>query len=384
MVVPWGSRWAVDCDAGQRGDWRRGARPGPCAGAARRRRGPGRTRARTSGVVGRSRAGSLQRQAARPRLAPSLAALLDVVPDELLGVLLEDLVDLVEQVVELLLDLLALALGASPRRSPPPGPSAPASASALALPCRPYFLCGQPGHQLGRRCASVQQFIDVGRCTSERLHHRNPPEGSAPRSKTMESQLAATIDRPSAQAAAPEVGPGGGRRLGDGLDDVVLGDQPLDHPGLTGFSNSDCSGRTSWYCRSIAASLGSSHSRPWRSRIGVEQVVLGHPVELAGERHRIGLEGGQHRLPAPQHVGHLTSSPHSSPARRRTCGPGRGTPTASPGRSSLARRPARGSPGRTGRRTPADRPGPARPGTGPRRRTVVLDHGQHDRGASRP
>src|SRR6202790_2513926 len=46
------------------------------------------------------------------RSAGSLAALLDVGPDELLGVLVEDLVDLVEEVVELRLDLVgALGIG---------------------------------------------------------------------------------------------------------------------------------------------------------------------------------------------------------------------------------------------------------------------------------
>src|SRR4029079_17241681 len=46
--------------------------------------------------------------AAAPPGGRLLAALLDVVPDELLGVLLEHRVDLVEEVVELFLDLLAL------------------------------------------------------------------------------------------------------------------------------------------------------------------------------------------------------------------------------------------------------------------------------------
>ncbi len=37
--------------------------------------------------------------------------------------------------------------------------------------------------------------------------------------------------------------------------------------------------------------------------VALEDRQLGHPVELPGQRHRVGLQPGQHRLPAVQHVG---------------------------------------------------------------------------------
>ena len=75
----------------------------------------------------------LRLRLAAPRL---LAASLDVVLDELLGVLLEDLVDLVDEGVHLLLELLA-ALGellGPPSLSGSPSPSSPRLAGS--------FFCG--------------------------------------------------------------------------------------------------------------------------------------------------------------------------------------------------------------------------------------------------
>ena len=46
-------------------------------------------------------------------------------------------------------------------------------------------------------------------------------------------------------------------------------------------------------------------SRPGQAvpvAVGVEQLELGHPVELVGALERVPLETGQHRLPAVQHV----------------------------------------------------------------------------------
>ena len=143
-----------------------------------------------------------------------LATLLDVVADELLRVVLEDLVDLVEQVVDLGLQPLA-ALGGRRRLFDRPRPArlgagrrfCSRSAIYLSLCARVACQAARPG--VSHLRAAYRHALRVPRSGSIIGTRRN---GSSPRSKTIESQLAATIERGAAlQALAPEIGPRGRR-----------------------------------------------------------------------------------------------------------------------------------------------------------------------------
>ena len=143
-------------------------------------------------------------------------------------------------------------------------------------------------------------------------------------------------------------------------------------------------GRRSWYCRSMAVSRASSQAQAVALAVAVDEAVLGHPVDLVGDATRVGLEAGEHVLPAAQHVGaDRLADARQAVRAARTCGPARAAPTASRGRW----------PG--GRRRSSERC--ARSvgswltwriaGTGLAERQVVaegvvLDHRQHDRGGA--
>src|SRR5688500_3501404 len=163
IVVPWGMSNVPGAPAPTERFTPGRLAPGSASGLTRRssskKEGPGSDPGANVGsgwsITGREPTTS----GGSPRLAISaylLPAFLYVVPDELFGVLLEDRIDLVEELVELLLDLLALGLGGVDLG----GLRLPGLRRRLllSLPLRhvvPIFLCGQPGHQFGRRCAVV-------------------------------------------------------------------------------------------------------------------------------------------------------------------------------------------------------------------------------------
>ena len=79
-------------------------------------------------------------------------------------------------------------------------------------------------------------------------------------------------------------------------------------------ANSDSCGRRSWYCRSRAASSVVVQSQVVTLAVGVDQLQLGDPVELAREGGRVGLEAVRARLPAVEHAAaDLSSAEASSP-----------------------------------------------------------------------
>ena len=124
----------------------------------------------------------------------SLAALLDVVADELLRVVLEDLVDLVEQVVDLGLQPVA-SLGGRRRLLLDRGASRGcvvdrffSSRSAITVPYEPNRLSSSAGVSHPSKSVSTWRAVPlIGSIIGTRR------SGSSPRSNTTESQLAATI-----------------------------------------------------------------------------------------------------------------------------------------------------------------------------------------------
>jgi hypothetical protein len=295
-------------------------------------------------IVGRRRTGS--GRTASPRL---LTALLHVGLHEVLGVGLEHVVDLVEEVVELGLDLLAL----SERR---PATSSTTSSVALGAgfffwsalaqpsPSRRSPVRDRPGHDASRSSSSAAVGhssinTDVLGGSAQRFHHRHPPQRVAPTSNTSESQLAATIDvGPLLQAAAPEVGPGGRRRLGHGGAHLGVGRRALEtrrgrpaplgpqvvvlqvdrlEPGVV-----------------PAAGRGARRSR----RAG----VAWPPSRPGGHRVGIGLEPVSTVLPAAQHVGaDLVAHGLEAVLLGVLAGPVEQYPTGPRARSWCRRRPAR-------------------------------------------
>ena len=144
-------------------------------------------------------------------------------------------------------------------------------------------------------------------------------------------------------------------------------------------------------CRAGRRSTGSRSAGAWRVpveavavAVALQQLELGHPVELAGAQHRVAAASRvEHRLPALQHVEGLRVGVGAEPVLDVLARPARGTPSAAatavslrPSRSvtrSLQRRVVRD---RVQRRAPARR----------RARSVVmkpvLDHRQHQRGGA--
>ena len=112
--------------------------------------------------------------------------------------------------------------------------------------------------------------------------------------------MAATMASANAgQARAPEVRPGVLGGLGDAGLDLVVGDQALHvEPGEQRLL-----GPQVVVLQVHGGQAGVGPLEAVALAVAVEQPVLGDPVELVGQRHGVGLEGGEHRLPAAQDVG---------------------------------------------------------------------------------
>ena len=112
-------------------------------------------------------------------------------------------------------------------------------------------------------------------------------------------------------AAAAEVGAGVVRRLGDGPLDLVLGEQALhaaarDEPVVEALVVPHVG-----VLQVDQVQLGGVPAQALALAVALEQLELGHPVELAGERHRVGWRAG--RAPTP------SGRARRGSARRRRC-----------------------------------------------------------------
>src|SRR5690606_26512547 len=112
--------------------------------------------------------GPARRWEAARRVVPSLAALLHVVLDELLGVLLEDLVDLVEQVIESL--ELRLGLGSSLRLLGALGLFSFAGLRPFSVR---HLSTSLAFNQVGSVFGFVDESADSRSVALQWLHHRN-------------------------------------------------------------------------------------------------------------------------------------------------------------------------------------------------------------------
>src|SRR5688500_11553046 len=194
-----------------------------------------------------------------------LAALLHVTSYKFLGIVLEHFVYFIQKLVQLCLQFVALlGLGGDSLNHL-------VAASRRLLPLLLTFChslaASYADPSASRSCAGLSHSCNnLSTCAAVPLSGSiigTRRSGSEPRSKTSESQLAAAMEpahfcrhRPRKYA----------RVVVGGLvmaETTASSDSSRSKPH---FSYRDRPGRTSWYCRSRAASLWSPQPRPWRSR----------------------------------------------------------------------------------------------------------------------
>ena len=142
------------------------------------------------------------------------------------------------------------------------------------------------------------------------LEHRDPAQGLG---ADVEHQRVPVgrddVVGPALQAPAPEVGAGRPGWLGDGQVDLGVGGEAL-QPEAGGEA---LVGAQVVVLQGQGGQAGRVPGQVMAVLVGLEQTELGHPVELVGEGHGVGLESGEDLLPPAEDRFAGTGARHSRP-----------------------------------------------------------------------
>ena len=183
--------------------------------------------------------------------------------------------------------------------------------------------------QFAGRVALVDQRSNVFGGPAQWFHHRNPPQRVATDVEHQRVPVGGDdVVRELLQTPPTEVRPCASSAAWSSRRVASSGSTIVSSPARSARHRS---GRRSWYCRSIALSVGEPGSNAVTIGVPVDESPLGDPVDLVGDR--VGIASRARSGPAP--IGRARRRRRASPtaattrATARTCGPARAVPTGS-------------------------------------------------------